>query len=426
MFDLKITGGTIVDGTGAEPLRRRRRHHRRHDRRRQPRPARRRRHRDHRRHRPHRHPRLRRHPLPLRRPGLLRRVPLPQHRPRRHHRGARRVRHRLRPRPPRRPRDAHPDHGVGRGHPRRRAAGRAAVGAGRPSPSSSTPSTGERLRGRHRRPHRPRAACARTSWARRPSRTGRPPRARSPRWPPREARPSRPAPSASRPPASPATPPARATPSPAPTPPRTSCSASPPASPPQTGDRAVFELAEAGADGQDAEAAIKEVDWMRRVSAEFDLPGLVPRAPGQLGTRPVARAARRLRRGRGRRRRAAAPGRQPPVRHAARPAHPPPLPQAPDLPAAGAARPARSPSCVARLADPEVRTAILAEEDTVETGLPFETMGLIATYMPHLAFPVARGARLRAARVRLARSPGRGRRRHPARDLLRPHAGVRR
>src|SRR6478735_11015494 len=43
----------------------------------------------------------------------------------------------------------------------------------------------------------------------------------------------------------------------------------------------------------------------------------------------------------------------------------------------------------ARLADPEIRTAILAEEDTVETGLPFETMGLIATYMPHLAFPVA-------------------------------------
>jgi N-acyl-D-aspartate/D-glutamate deacylase len=43
---------------------------------------------------------------------------------------------------------------------------------------------------------------------------------------------------------------------------------------------------------------------------------------------------------------------------------------------------------VEALHDPEVRAAILAEEDTVETGLPFETMGLIATYMPHLAFPV--------------------------------------
>ena len=73
MFDLKITGGTIVDGTGAERLRRRRRHHRRRDRRREPRPARRRGHRDHRRHRPHRHARLRRHPLALRRPGVLRR-----------------------------------------------------------------------------------------------------------------------------------------------------------------------------------------------------------------------------------------------------------------------------------------------------------------------------------------------------------------
>ena len=36
-----------------------------------------------------------------------------------------------------------------------------------------------------------------------------------------------------------------------------------------------------------------------------------------------------------------------------------------------------------------MRAAILADEESVETGLPFETMGLIATFMPELAFPVA-------------------------------------
>ncbi len=45
---------------------------------------------------------------------------------------------------------------------------------------------------------------------------------------------------------------------------------------------------------------------------------VVPDPPGQLRPRPVARPPRRLRGGRGRRRRAAPPGRQPPLRDAAR------------------------------------------------------------------------------------------------------------
>jgi N-acyl-D-amino-acid deacylase len=155
-----------------------------------------------------------------------------------------------------------------------------------------------------------------------------------------------------------------------------------------TGRRPVFELAEAGADGQDAEAAIKEVDWMRRVSAEFGLPvsflilqansapelwrdlldactaaeadGAVLRP--QVANRPFGMLLG-LR-----------------TRH--------PFLKRPTFHRL-AEETSSFDELVERLRDPEVRAAILSEEDSVETGLPFETMGLIATYMPHLAFPVA-------------------------------------
>ena len=38
------------------------------------------------------------------------------------------------------------------------------------------------------------------------------------------------------------------------------------------GPRAVFQVAQAGADGDDAESALKELDWMRRLSADHGLP----------------------------------------------------------------------------------------------------------------------------------------------------------
>jgi N-acyl-D-amino-acid deacylase len=154
-----------------------------------------------------------------------------------------------------------------------------------------------------------------------------------------------------------------------------------------TGRAPVFELAEAGADGQDAEAALKEVDWMRRVSAEFGLPVsflvlqaqsapelwrelldacIAAEADGavlrpQVANRPFGMLLG-LR-----------------TRH--------PFLKRPTFHRLSQES-ASFEELVARLADPEVRAAILSEEDTVETGLPFETMGLIATYMPHLAFPV--------------------------------------
>ena len=133
--------------------------------------------------RPRRHARLRRRAHPLRRPGDLRRRARPVGEPRRHHRGARLVRHRLRAGPPRGPRPPDRDDGVRRGHPRRRAPRRAALEVGdlpriprchrvaqlldgrrhadRPRGRAHLRDgrAGRRERGRHQRRHRP-MACA--------------------------------------------------------------------------------------------------------------------------------------------------------------------------------------------------------------------------------------------------------------------------
>ena len=156
-----------------------------------------------------------------------------------------------------------------------------------------------------------------------------------------------------------------------------------------TGRRAVFELAEAGADGQDAEAAIKEVDWMRRVSAEFGLPVsfLILQANSApdlwrdlLDACVAAEADGAVLRPQVANR---------PFGMLLGPPHPSPLPQAPDLPTAGPRDRTRSPSWSTASPTPRSGPRSSPRRTPVETGLPFETMGLIATYMPHLAFPVA-------------------------------------
>ena len=139
VHDLVIRGGTVLDGTGAEPVTadvaitdgvvtevgrvdgRGPTHARRR--------------------RPARHARLRRPPRPLRRPGHLGRAPVAVVVARRHHGGGRQLRRGLRSGAPGRPRPAHRAHGGRRGHPRRRAARGPAVDAGSRSPSSSTRST---------------------------------------------------------------------------------------------------------------------------------------------------------------------------------------------------------------------------------------------------------------------------------------------
>lgn len=155
----------------------------------------------------------------------------------------------------------------------------------------------------------------------------------------------------------------------------------------ETGRRAVFQLAEAGIDGFEPESALKEVDWMRRMSAEFGLPVsfLILQTSGapdlwrelmdacvdaeadgallrpQVSNRPFGMML----------------GLQ--VRH--------PFMKRPTF-----HRLQRE--CASfdelrvELARPEVRAAILAEADTEDSGDRYEGMGLIATYMPEMVFPL--------------------------------------
>ncbi len=155
----------------------------------------------------------------------------------------------------------------------------------------------------------------------------------------------------------------------------------------ETGRPAVFQLAEAGVDGIEPEKAVKEVDWMRRLSAELGLPVsflvlqsmMVPDLWRELMDACVAAEAD------GAVLRPQVANRPFGMLLGLRTRHP-------FLKRATYQRLLRETSTfselVARLADPEVRAAILAEDDTVDTGEPFETMGLIAAALPHMVFPV--------------------------------------
>ncbi len=64
----------------------------------------------------------------------------------------------------------------------------------------------------------------------------------------------------------------------------------------------MFELAGAGAagdvaGGDDIDSALKEIDWMERLSAGDPAPGLLRDAAIRLGTEPVARTRGDLRQG---------------------------------------------------------------------------------------------------------------------------------
>lgn len=155
----------------------------------------------------------------------------------------------------------------------------------------------------------------------------------------------------------------------------------------ETGRHAVFQLAEAGIDGFEPESSLKEVDWMRRLSAQFGLPVsfLVLQSDGepdlwrelmdacvdaeadgallrpQVANRPFGMLL----------------GLQ--VRH-------------PFMKRATFHRLQREcashAELCAELARPDVRAAILSEADTEDSGDFYEGMGLIATYKPEMVFPL--------------------------------------
>jgi N-acyl-D-amino-acid deacylase len=152
-------------------------------------------------------------------------------------------------------------------------------------------------------------------------------------------------------------------------------------------DYCVFQLAQSGADGDGPEEAIKELDWMRRLSAEFGLPVSflalqVQGAPDlwkelldgawdarrdgavvvpQVANRPFGMLLGLTN------------------RH--------PFVMRPTF-AALTERHESLPALVAELAKPDVRAQILAEGDTAVTDDRFATMGMIAAYMPQLVFPL--------------------------------------
>ena len=154
-----------------------------------------------------------------------------------------------------------------------------------------------------------------------------------------------------------------------------------------TGRPVVFQAAAAGADGLDPEGALKELDWMRRLSAELDLPVSFlilqsSSAPDlwreQLAACDAAEAdGARLRPQVANRPFGMLLGLT--TRHpfAKRPTYHRLAAEAPSFAA-----------LVAELRRSEVRAAILAEDDSVATGDKYEGMGLLVAHMPGLVYPL--------------------------------------
>jgi N-acyl-D-aspartate/D-glutamate deacylase len=154
-----------------------------------------------------------------------------------------------------------------------------------------------------------------------------------------------------------------------------------------TGRKAVFQLAQAGIDGFEPESSVAEVEWMQRLSAETGLPVsfLILQTDGapdlwrqlmnscveaedmgahlrpQVANRPFGMLL-------------GLPVRHPFMkRKTFRRVHD---------------EAATFEALRTRLADPEIRSAILSEEDTESSGDSYEGMGLIATYKPDMVYPL--------------------------------------
>lgn len=155
----------------------------------------------------------------------------------------------------------------------------------------------------------------------------------------------------------------------------------------ETGRRVVFQLAQSGIDGFEPESSLTEVEWMQRLSAQTGLPVsfLILQTDGAPDLwRDLMNAC---------------------VEAEAKGAHL--RPQVANRPFGMLlGLPVRHPfmkrktfrrlhdECASfdelrsRLADPEVRAAILSEGDTETSGDSYEGMGLIATYKPEMVYPL--------------------------------------
>ena len=149
----------------------------------------------------------------------------------------------------------------------------------------------------------------------------------------------------------------------------------------------VFQLAQSGADGDGPEEAIKELDWMRRLSAEFGLPVSflmlqVQGAPElwkelldgawearQEGAMVVPQVANR------------------PFGMLLGLTNRHPFVKRPTFAELAARHPSLD-ALVTELAKPEVRAQILSEGDTAVVEDQMATMGMIASHMPHMVFPL--------------------------------------
>jgi len=154
-----------------------------------------------------------------------------------------------------------------------------------------------------------------------------------------------------------------------------------------TGRRVVFQLAQSGIDGFEPESSVAEVEWMQRLSAQTGLPVsfLILQTDGAPDLwRDLMNAC---------------------VEAEASGAHL--RPQVANRPFGMLlGLPVRHPfmkrktfrrlydetssfdELRARLADPDIRAAILSEEDTESSGDFYEGMGLIATYKPEMVYPL--------------------------------------
>ncbi|MBK7950250.1 MAG: amidohydrolase family protein [Deltaproteobacteria bacterium] len=155
----------------------------------------------------------------------------------------------------------------------------------------------------------------------------------------------------------------------------------------QTGKPVVFQVASAGIDGQDPEDALKEIEWMRRLSVETKIPVsfLVLQsftAPGLWKELLDAASAAEKEGGQLRAQVANRPfgmllGLT--TRH--------PFMKRPTFDRLMKATGSLD-ALVAELRKPEVRAAILAEPDSVSTGDKYEGMGMLVAHMPTMVYPL--------------------------------------